>query len=291
MLKTFITCPLDYYFKYVMEFGEKDKVEEEVENNTFGTFIHTVLEDMYRPFARHDEKGELKSPQPPAITSLDIDRMLGLYELEITKQFLKHFNNDREAFTKGKNLLSYKMALKLTERFLKVEKKFLLDQTQPVFIEYLERELISELEIDVFGTKKKVRLKGFVDRIDSIGEAIRIVDYKSGKVKLDDCKITGKGEIESVFTSVRNRKHVLQLMMYAYLYHATSGIVPQEAGIISFINISDGFIPLNTSGLNTAELIEVFPAVVQNILEEMYDREVPFEHTKNDLFSFCMYCV
>ncbi|MFK7786176.1 MAG: PD-(D/E)XK nuclease family protein, partial [Crocinitomicaceae bacterium] len=114
MLKKYLTCPLDFYFRYVMDFGEADTVEEEIENSTFGTFIHDTLEELYKPFARYDEKGNLKSPQPSNITSLDIDVMLKNFTVPLDNQFLTHFNGDRDAFTKGKNLLSYEMAKELT---------------------------------------------------------------------------------------------------------------------------------------------------------------------------------
>jgi predicted Rossmann fold flavoprotein len=55
---------------------KEKKVEEEVESNTFGTFIHEVLEDLYQPFSRRDSVGELKMPQPPSLQPEDIDKML-----------------------------------------------------------------------------------------------------------------------------------------------------------------------------------------------------------------------
>ena len=101
---------------------------------------------------------------------------------------MKHFNNDEDAFKKGKNFLSYKMALKLTEKFLKSEVEFLSQQKELVFIESLEAHYEQEVEIEILGEKKKVRLRGFIDRIDSVGGKIRIIDYKSGKVKPEEVK-------------------------------------------------------------------------------------------------------
>lgn len=293
MLKKFAACPLDFYYQYVMEFGEEEKVEEEVENNTFGTFIHNALEEMYQPFARFNKNGEEVSPPPPNITSFDIDHMLKHYEYEIHKQFLKHFNDDAEAFNKGKNLLSYKMALELTERFLKKEKEFLTEQTEPVFIESLERELRTELEVDVSGTKKKVALRGFVDRIDSIGGKIRIIDYKSGKVAQADTE-TSKTKLD-IDQLVKNcldikKKHVLQLIMYCYLYKANFNILPREASIISFINIHEGVFKLETGNLSLEEVVDLFPEILQKILEQIYDPTLEFEHNSKSFVSFCAYC-
>ena len=291
MLKKFAACPLDFYYQYVMEFGEEEKVEEEIENNTFGTFIHNALEEMYQPFARFDKKGLKIEPAPPAITSFDIDKMLKHYEYEIDKQFYNHFNEDKEAYSKGKNLLSYKMALELTERFLKKEKEFLMQQTTPVFIESLERELRADVEIEVLGVKKKVHLKGFVDRIDSIDGKFRIIDYKSGKVKQDDTStVKKKVDLEKVIQGCLGKKHVLQLIMYCYLFKVNFGELPREASIISFINIQDGVIPLETGDMELAEVVDLFPSILEAIINEIYDTNVPFSHDDSKQFSYCAYC-
>jgi len=290
MLKKFSACPLDFYYQYIMEFGEEEKVEEEVENNTFGTFIHNVLEVLYTPFARFMSTGE-KNESAKNITSFDIDEMLKHYEYELKKEFSKHFNNDLEAFSKGKNLLSYKMAVELTGRFLKKEKEFLEQQTELVFIESLERELRAELEIEVFGSTKKVSLKGFVDRIDSIGGKYRIIDYKSGKV-IDNDVSTNKTKVdvnELVTKSLKN-KHVLQLIIYCYLFKVNFNELPREASIISFININEGVFPLQTGNLSMAEVVDLFPEILQKIMEQMYDTDVDFEHNSKAQFSYCSYC-
>ena len=291
MLKKFATCPLDFYYQYVMEFGEEEKVEEEVENNTFGTFIHNALEEMYQPFARFNKKGEKIEPAPPAITSFDIDKMLKHYEHEINKQFYNHFNQDKDAYSVGKNFLSYKMALELTKRFLEKEKEFLMEQTSPVFIESLERELRADIEIEALGVKKKVHLKGFVDRIDSIDGKVRIIDYKSGKVKKDDTNtIKKKVDLEALVNNSLKKKHVLQLLMYCYLFKVNFGELPREASIISFINIQDGVLPLETGDMELAEAVDLFPSVIEAIINGIYDTEVPFSHDDSVQFSYCAYC-
>ncbi len=291
MLKKYAACPLDFYYQYIMEFGEEEKVEEEVENSTFGTFIHNALETMYTPFARFNKQGEKVEPAPPSITSFDIDTMLKHYEYEINKEFSKHFNDDKEAFSKGKNLLSYKMAVELTKRFLEKEKEFLIEQTEPVFIESLERQLRAELEVDVFGEKKKVALKGFVDRIDSIGGKFRIIDYKSGKVEEKDTSTNKtKVDLDVLVKNCQDKKHILQLIMYCYLFKANYNELPREASIISFINIKDGVFKLDTGNISIEEAVEMFPEIIQKILEQMYDKSIDFEHNSKSFVSFCAYC-
>ncbi|PHR21541.1 MAG: hypothetical protein COA38_18695 [Fluviicola sp.] len=290
MLKKYLTCPLDFYFRYVMDFGEADTVEEEIETSTFGTFIHDTLEILYEPFARYTKDGELKSPQPTNITSRDIDYMLKNFTVTLDNQFLTHFNNDRDAFTKGKNLLSYEMAKELTKRFLKSEKVFLEQQSEPVFIEALEQSYNVEVEVEVHGTKKKVNLRGFIDRIDRVGDAIRIIDYKTGKVADADVALRVKDvEDEMIVETMGMRKHVLQLVMYAYLYQQKHGVIPTSS-IISFVSNANEPFKLNTQKMDLEEMIENFPKYIGLILEGIYDVDVPFSHNKDQFVSYCQYC-
>jgi CRISPR/Cas system-associated exonuclease Cas4 (RecB family) len=290
MLKKYLTCPLDFYFRYVMDFGEADTVEEEIENSTFGTFIHDTLEMLYEPFARYNKEGELKSPQPTNITSRDIDYMLKNFTVTLDNQFLTHFNNDRDAFTKGKNLLSYEMAKELTKRFLKSEKSFLEQQSEPVFIEALEQSYNVEIEVEVHGVKKKVNLRGFIDRIDRVGDNVRIIDYKTGKVADGDVALRVKDvEDELIVETMGMKKHVLQLVMYAYLYKQKHGVIPTSS-IISFVSKANEPFKLNTQKMDLEEMIDNFPNYIALILEGIYNEDVPFSHNKDQFVSFCSYC-
>ncbi len=287
-LNKYLSCPLAFYYRYVMEFGEETEIEEEVESNTFGTFIHNVLEEMYTPFARHDKQGVLKAAKPKNLTSMDIDKMLKQYEGLINKEFLKYFNEDKDAFSSGKNLLSYQMALELTKRILEQEKKFIAAQTEMVFIEYLELELKADMEIEVLGEKKTLRFKGFIDRIDSIGGKIRIIDYKSGKVKEDDVVV--KKINEDLIKTFSGTKHALQLALYCYLYRENYGELPAEASIYSLINIKDGTFPLSSKTSSVEELINLFPDFVAQLCVQIYDKELPFTHDTKAQFNYCLYC-
>src|SRR5690606_27225471 len=116
-LKNFFTCPLDFYYKYVLEFGEEDAVEEEVEHSTFGTFVHDTLEELFGAHARNNR--ESQGPERAAnLTIRDLDHMLQQAETILRGKFLKHFDQDAEAFASGKNLLSFRMALELIHNYL-----------------------------------------------------------------------------------------------------------------------------------------------------------------------------
>lgn len=290
MLKSYLTCPLDFYFKYVMDFGETQEVEEELESSTFGTFIHNTLEKLYEPFARFDKEGNAVSPAPKNITSYDVDEMLKNYKLVLHREFMEHFNGQEASFKKGKNLLSYNMAMELTKRFLKSERKFLMAQTEPVFIEALERAYETTVDIEVNGYTKKVRLRGFIDRIDSIGDRIRIIDYKTGKVEKGDVELRAKDESpEDITESMSNKKHVLQLVQYAYLYLKNENRDSQPA-IISLVSGNNEPFVLDLKQKSFEEIVHRYPDYLKEILSEIFDSEIPFTHQVKGQFSYCRYC-
>ncbi len=296
LFKTYLTCPLDFYYKRVMEFGEEEDVQEEVESNTFGTFLHQTLEILFTPFARFDKEGKKVEPAPTNITSFDVEKMLKEYEQIVYQQFLSHFNNDKGAFLVGKNRLSFEMVKTLTRRFLKKEISFLSQQTEAVFIESLESSFTEIIEIDVHGSTKKIQLVGIIDRIDRVGDKIRIIDYKSGKVEQDDVKFYKrmKKDTEDDFeqkkhNSLVKKKHILQLTQYAYLYYKKYGVIP-ESSIISFISANFEPFVLKSEGFDLDEFIKNYPTYLRTVLLDMYDETIPFQHKDKGEYSYCKYC-
>jgi hypothetical protein len=182
------------------------------------------------------------------------------------------------------------MALELTKRILENEKSFLAKQSEPVFIEYLELELTATLDLDIQGKTKPIHMKGYVDRIDSVGGKVRIIDYKSGKTNKKDVTIKSpEPDMSNLIAVMTAAKHNLQLVMYSYLYHDKFGSYPDEVSIYSLVNIQDGLFPLQ-GDLTIEESAELFPEFVRQVVDELFDPEVPFEHIPGQFVSFCKYC-
>ena len=301
MLKKYLTCPLDFYFRYVMDFGETTTVEEEVEHSTFGTFIHNTLEKLYEPFVNpanrsakapesHSLSGAEMGGSHRNITSFDIEKMLKEYPLILHQEFMIHFNEQEASFMKGKNLLSYKMAMELTERFLKSEIAFISQQQDLVYIEALEKEYEAVVEVSVNGTPKKVRLRGIIDRIDKVGERVRIVDYKTGRVQKTDVEIRAKDKTAEDFVeTMSKKKHVLQLLQYAFLYQQNEGKLADPT-IISLVSGKSEPFYLDTKSVDLHDAVAAFPEYIESILQHVYDPEIPFKHKDAGFFSYCKYC-
>ena len=286
-INKFLSCPKDFYNRYILEFEEGTGIEEELESSTFGTFIHDVLEELYTPYALFGKDGTQKKSKEHLLSPKDIDIMLNKYEDLMTLFFEKHFRGNKKAFSSGKNLLSYKMALELTKRILLREKHLLEKQKHNLSIHQLEGDFETAIDLTFNGQKRALKLKGRIDRIDSLNGQIRVIDYKSGKIESNDVSFSKKEE-QSYISAFSNCKHAAQLIMYCILYKNKNGKFPDITGIYSVINQDDDISNLKSTKLDLKEIIGHFPGFLEEMIETLYDPKIPIEHNHDS--RFCAFC-
>ena len=295
-LNKFLACPLDFYYRYVLGFGEEKEVEEDIEANNFGSFIHNTLEKLFENFARYDKNLE-ETKNSTQVTSFDIDQMLKTYAPLLQSEFISHFNNKKEYLKSGKNYLSIQVAEFLMEKILKQQKKELEENpTTPLFITCVEGSFSKKIEVEINKLKKTIRFKGFIDRIDDYQDQARILDYKSGKC--DKTKVTipkqrkGSSLSESLRKTLGSSNYIFQLLIYNMLYKENFPKLPypERTGIISMVNIDESpfFLDNKLTNGDTAALMEIFEETINAIIQDIYDRDLPFEH--NPESKYCKYC-
>jgi RecB family exonuclease len=281
----YMLCPLDYYYRYLVEFGEDKEVEEEIENHTFGSIIHTTLEDLFKPYAQRDKQGTYVQPAPPPVREKDVLKMLDTFKKNLYKGFLDHFDQDESLFKTGKNRLSYEMAVEITKNVLEKELLFIKGLSEPLYIEQIEAEMHTKLMIPFEGGFKKMRFKGYIDRIDRIGNSYRVIDYKTGKVKKEEVvyQTSNKGLIPSFLKC----KHAFQLSLYCLFFKDQYGVLPDEAKITSLINVKEDF-NLTFKDGELSDMMPVLHELLSEVLDQLTDVELPFEH--NPDADYCQYC-
>ena len=275
-LNNYMECPLDFYYKYILRIAEQEEVEESIESSTQGTITHKVLENLYRTHS-------------PMITTESIDKMLKEYEQETQKEFDKHF--PQKNYMTGKNLLSYSMVLKSIRKFL-LQERYFIAKRGAIHILDLEKKMECELEVEtIFGTKT-VKLKGSADRIDKVGNTVRILDYKTGFVESKD--------VGAVIDKLLNAPKANQLMFYAYLYYRNYKSTEIESGIISLRNLNAGVLSLKVKaypldGGSRPQVIELtedvfleYEEMLKEVIREIYSVECKFEH--NEKAKYCIVC-
>ena len=268
-LNTYINCPLDFYYKYVLGVREADEVEETIDHATFGSYVHDSLEILYKPFIGKN------------IAAEDLKLMLKKIPEVVVGVFSENFS-DKE-LKSGKNLLTVNIAQNYITTFLKNEIEFVQELNQPLFINGLEQELSSAITIG--GTTLK--LKGIADRIDSYGNQLRIIDYKTGLVEQKELNLKNLDELME-----GKKSKAFQLLMYALMYCSTNITDTTEitSGIVSFRKLSSGFmaVGLNRNQVINDELLNEFETLLGKLIKDILDLNTPFKHKRDA--KWCEFC-
>ena len=200
-INDYLECPLRFYYTRVKGIRESDKVDEKFESAPFGTAFHEIMEKLYLPF-----KNEIISPEiirkiladKAALDSLvreKLDECLKYNGLPIT----------------GKRLVTFEMLKRIVVQTLNYDMQY-------APFTYVDGE--STVKADLDTGEVNVMLKGIIDRLDSKAGVDRIVDYKTGSMKLHGKKDSAAAMLDKMFdfNNANNRPATsLQMVLYAYL--------------------------------------------------------------------------
>lgn len=271
-ISCYLKCPLKFYLKYIEKIND-DIPQELIQSNVIGTIIHAALENLYKYFGSDD------------ITLEKYQEIYDKHFNDALKKALADNNFPNGLPHSGFNYLSSKMMDKMIENFIKQEIKF-LKANKTMKIIGLEENLFASIYVPEH--KTNVNLTGNADRIDQVGNTIRIIDYKSGSVNDSDVVIK-KNVNELKDLSEKS----LQLLIYKYLYKKSHNDIAAddiEPGIIGLRKISKGIFSLsNNSSLFIGEdLIEDFESKLSAIYNEILDKDIPFKQTEDE--NKCLNC-
>lgn len=269
-LTSYIRNPIDFYFQKVLKIKEHDDVEETVAANTLGTVIHNTLEDFYKPFEGQE------------ITWEQVTEM----KLKINAVVTKHFKDlyKEGDISKGKNLIVFEIAKRYISNFLNLEIADLKDGNT---LEIIAIELNNTADLKIPEIDFPVRITGKVDRVDKRNGVTRIIDYKSGKVDSSKVQITNWDDLTTDYDKYSKS---FQILTYAYLMHAEKPFTePVEAGIISFKNLSAGFLKFakkenaydrNKKTLITEDTLQSFEIELKKLILEICNQKIDFIEKK-----------
>lgn len=279
-INTYLDCPLKFYFSVVEGIREEEEVSETIESDVFGSILHKVMEELYKPF-----QGKMVTVDLLKAIRKDTALLTGAIARAFASEF---FKTEVVRSLTGQNYLIGEMIRKYVEKILERDGKL------PPFV-YIESErkingLISLSE------HSEIRLKGFIDRVDEVRDAIRIIDYKSGS------GTTTFSSIESLFNKEEKdrAKAVMQVFMYCWMYaHFTENKGKTIQPGIYYVRslFSDPFDPsvYHRIERGKSEKVEDFSGYAQafeeglrGCLDEIFNPEIPFTQTPTG--KACSYC-
>ncbi|MFI1744635.1 PD-(D/E)XK nuclease family protein [Thalassobellus sediminis] len=266
-LTNYIRNPIDFYYQKILKIREHNDVEETVAANTLGTVVHNTLEDFYKPLIG-------------SFLSVEIIKNL---KKDIDKTVTHHFSDVYKEgdITKGKNLIIYEIAKRYVSNFLDMEIKELKAGNE---IKILAIELENRVQIDIPELDFPVILTGKVDRVDAYNGITRIIDYKTGRVEQNKVEVVNWEDINTDYTKYSKS---FQILTYAYMMQLSKDVnLPIEAGIISFKNLSAGFLKFakkdkpgnyaKKDTLITNETLDNFYKELKHLILEICNINIPF---------------
>ncbi|MBO5225748.1 MAG: PD-(D/E)XK nuclease family protein [Parabacteroides sp.] len=278
-INTYLDCPLKFYFSVLEGLQEEKEVSETIESDVFGSILHKVMEVLYKPLC-----GKLVTADLLKIIRQDKITLSATINQAFAEVF---FKTDIVRPLTGQNYLIGEMIRKYVEKIIERDSKL-----TPFY--YLESERKIKKTITLTD-KREIQLKGIIDRVDKVGNTIRIIDYKSGS------GTTLFSTIENLFNKEEKErsKAVMQVFLYAWMYGVTSAENTLQPGIYYMRSLfSHTFNPgifqrtekrgKNEQVLDFADYYTEFEAGLRNCLDEIFGKETPFVQTKNT--KNCSYC-
>ncbi|MEM7085854.1 MAG: PD-(D/E)XK nuclease family protein [Bacteroidota bacterium] len=263
-LTNYVRNPINFYYQKILKISEADEVEETVAYNTLGTIVHNALENLYTPF--EDEWLVIEK----------LRKLKTQIEAEVIVQFKENFRDGD--FTKGKNLIIFEVAKRYVNNLVQLDINE-LKAGNNIKILQLETDLKTKIELPELDFP--VYLGGKVDRVDLYNDQVRIIDYKTGVVHQGDVEIT---EWESVTKEYKYSK-AFQILAYALIMHRELSYDNMQAGIISFKNLSSGFLKFakrekprggTKETIISEEILNEFTLQLKQLILEICNAEVPF---------------
>jgi len=258
-LTSYLYNPIDFYLSKILNTSETDEIEEELSVKNYGNLVHYTLQEVYEVI-----KGKVLKESDLR----DLIKAIDQY-IDIAIEKLKH---QPEFYEKGMNYIHKAIAKKVIENVLNHDLE-LVKQGNKLEIIDIERRFEN---IDFYlGENDKVSFLGFIDRIDKLNGTLRIIDYKTARIKNLNVKIDDDN-VEEYFHN-GERKQALQLCIYHYVVQHLPEFwgFPIETGIWSFADARKGMVPLQ---FDKGDINDAMRSVKSLILE-ILNPEINFVET------------
>lgn len=271
---TWLRCPLDHYFRYVMRLQESDEGSARIAPNVLGEALHSAMEQALVPWKD-------KELTPEALHTLAEGLPAGL-RAALEAQM------PAAAMEQGQPLLQLGMAGHAADRFLRNEASLVREGTSIVPIAF-EPELQAAVPGAVARLGTELVLRGRLDRVDRRNGMVHVLDLKAGRVR------DGSLRLPDLTPGVLrgDRPYALQLLVYAWLYLMDHPEEPAvRAGILPLQRPSASkgmFLQVGDRDTITRQDLPAIEALLLDVAARMLDASVPVTHDPSS--TYCRFCV
>ena len=249
-LTSYLYNPIDFYLSKILNTSETDEIEEELSVKNYGNLVHYSLQEVYEALkGKILKENDLKN----SIKAID-------HYIEVAIDKLKH---QPEFYEKGMNFIHRAIAKKVIETILTHDLELVKSGNTLEIIDIEKRFEGVDFYLD---DNDKISFFGFIDRIDRLNGTLRIIDYKTAKIKNLVVKID-EDKIDEYFHN-SDRKQALQLCIYQYVVENLPEFwgMPVETGIWSFAEAKKGVVSLQFEKGNIDDAMKSVKSLIEEIL-------------------------
>lgn len=188
MLNSYVSCPLSFFFKYLLHLKELEEQKDLIERNKIGSLIHIILKNYFEKNIKNSNlKNILKNHYEELYVIAD-----NLIESEVygEPEYLKLFFD--KYFSQTENCIMKKF-VEYDKEFFKEHKNYLN--------EYKFKDKI------LFDENNYINISGVIDRIDIDEQRsnVSIIDYKTGNYNKLETILKGKEyQLSLYYLFIRN---------------------------------------------------------------------------------------
>lgn len=287
-LNCYLDCPLKFYYKYVALLSAPDEVTADIDSAKFGSIFHYAAEHIYKDLTAH---GKLISRENLETLLKDEVRLQTYVDNGFKELFFNLPPNEQPEYN-GIQLINSAVIVKYIQQLLRNDLRY-----APFTFVGSEQRIFENIEIYTPTGDIQSRIGGIIDRIDSKGESLRIVDYKTGG------DADTPANVQSLFIPDKKRSnYVFQTFLYASivckkLREKNDSRLVAPALLYIHRAASENYSPVIQMGEprkpkepvdNFAQHEGDFRENLKTLLEDIFNPDISF--TQTEIEDKCAYC-
>lgn len=287
-LNCYLDCPLKFYYKYVALLSAPDEVTADIDSAKFGSIFHYAAEHIYKDLTAH---GKLISKENLETLLKDEVRLQTYVDNGFKELFFNLPQNEQPEYN-GIQLINSAVIVKYIQQLLRNDLRY-----APFTFVGSEQRIFENIEIYTPSGNIQSRIGGIIDRIDSKGESLRIVDYKTGG------DADTPANVQSLFIPDKKRSnYVFQTFLYASivckkLREKNDSRLVAPALLYIHRAASENYSPVIQMGEprkpkepvdNFAQYEGDFRENLKTLLEDIFNPDISF--TQTEIEDKCAYC-
>lgn len=287
-LNCYLDCPLKFYYKYVALLSAPDEVTADIDSAKFGSIFHYAAEHIYKDLTAH---GKLISRENLETLLKDEVRLQTYVDNGFKELFFNLPPNEQPEYN-GIQLINSAVIVKYIQQLLRNDLRY-----APFTFVGSEQRIFENIEIYTPTGDIQSRIGGIIDRIDSKGESLRIVDYKTGG------DADTPANVQSLFIPDKKRSnYVFQTFLYASivckkLREKNDSRLVAPALLYIHRAASENYSPVIQMGEprkpkepvdNFAQYEGDFRENLKTLLEDIFNPDISF--TQTEIEDKCAYC-